>query len=111
MDAAHFRHQAEHARALAKLGDDPLLTQMLLEVACDLDAEAEAIQARASAASSKPESPLAPADRMGLAPVGAFDLTIFVANIPSAGPPPGHEPSIRIVQDAPMHLEDALPRL
>ncbi len=107
MDAAHFRHQAEHARAMAELGDDPLLTQMLLDVARDLDAEADAIQAKAAAASSKPDSPLTPGDRMGLAPAGDFDLTIFVANIPGAAPPRGHNAPIRVVQDAPMHLNDA----
>ena len=109
MDAAHFRHQAEHARAMAKLGDDPLLTQMLLDVACDLDAEADAIQAKASAASRKPDSPLAPGDRLGLAPVGAFDLTIFAANTPGAAPPRGHNAPTRVVQDALMHLNDARP--
>ena len=45
MDAGHFRHQAERARELACSGEDPRLTQMLLEVALDMEAEAEAIEA------------------------------------------------------------------
>jgi hypothetical protein len=96
---------------MAELGDDPLLTQMLLDVASDLDAEADAIQAEASAASNTSASWLEPGDRMGCAQAGAFDLTIFGANIPPAGPPPNREPSIRVVQDAPAHLEGALESL
>lgn len=45
MDANHFRSWAARAREMAKSGDDPRLAEMLLEVARDLDAEAEAIDA------------------------------------------------------------------
>ena len=45
MDARHFRHRAEQARELACSGEDPGLAQMLLEVALDMQAEAEAIEA------------------------------------------------------------------
>jgi hypothetical protein len=35
---------------MARSGEDPRLTQMLLEVALEMDAEAEAIEAQAAAA-------------------------------------------------------------
>lgn len=44
MDAAHFRQRAARARELAQSGDDIRLSRMLLEVALDLDAEAEAME-------------------------------------------------------------------
>jgi hypothetical protein len=45
VDAKHFRKRAARAREMAKSGDDPRLAEMLLEVARDLDAEADAIDA------------------------------------------------------------------
>jgi hypothetical protein len=45
LDASHFRKRAAQARETAQYGDDMRLTQMLIDVACDLDAEAEAIEA------------------------------------------------------------------
>ena len=45
MDATHFRQRAARARELAQSGDDIRLSRMLLDVAADLDAEAEAIEA------------------------------------------------------------------
>jgi len=45
LDAAHFRQRAAHAREMAQSGDDLRLSRMLLEVALDMDAEAEAIEA------------------------------------------------------------------
>lgn len=45
MDATHFRQRAARAREMAQSGDDFRLSRMLLEVALDLDAEAEAIEA------------------------------------------------------------------
>jgi hypothetical protein len=45
LDAAHFRQRAARARELAQSGDDIRLSRMLLDVAIDLDAEAEAIEA------------------------------------------------------------------
>ena len=44
MDAIHFRQRAARARELAQSGDDVRLSRMLLEVASDLDAEAEAME-------------------------------------------------------------------
>ncbi len=44
MDATHFRQRAARARELAQSGDDIRLSRMLLDVALDLDAEAEAIE-------------------------------------------------------------------
>jgi hypothetical protein len=45
LDAAHFRNRATRAREMAQSGDDVQLSRMLLEVALDLDAEAEAMEA------------------------------------------------------------------
>lgn len=45
MDARHFRYRAERARELACSGEDPRLAQMLLQVAFDMEAEAEVIEA------------------------------------------------------------------
>jgi hypothetical protein len=45
LDATHFRLRAARAREMAQSGDDIRLSRMLLEVALDLDAEAEAIEA------------------------------------------------------------------
>jgi hypothetical protein len=45
LDATHFRQRAARAREMAQSGDDVRLSRMLLEVAFDLDAEAEAIEA------------------------------------------------------------------
>ncbi|HVY15453.1 MAG TPA: hypothetical protein VHB27_09500 [Rhodopila sp.] len=45
MDAAHFRAKAKAAREMARGGDDARLAQMLLDLAADLDAEADAIDA------------------------------------------------------------------
>ena len=47
LNASHFRQRAAQARELAKSGDDARLTQMLLEVACDMDAEADLMEAEA----------------------------------------------------------------
>ena len=44
MDAAHFRKRAARAREMAQSGDDVRLSRMLLEVALDLDAEADAME-------------------------------------------------------------------
>ncbi len=45
MDALHFRKRAEQARELARDGEDMRLTQLLLALADDMDAEAEAMDA------------------------------------------------------------------
>nr|WP_294523678.1 hypothetical protein [uncultured Rhodopila sp.] len=45
MDANHFRNRAAKAREMARAGDDARLAEMLLEVALDLEAEADAIEA------------------------------------------------------------------
>jgi hypothetical protein len=44
VDATHFRQRAARAREMAQSGDDIRLSRMLLEVAVDLDAEADAIE-------------------------------------------------------------------
>jgi hypothetical protein len=49
LDATHFRQRAAHAREMAQSGEDLRLSKMLLDVALDLDAEAEAIEAQAAA--------------------------------------------------------------
>jgi hypothetical protein len=45
LEAIHFRLRAAHAREIAQFGDDLRLSRMLLDVALDLDAEAEAMEA------------------------------------------------------------------
>ena len=55
MDAIHFRERAARAREMAQSGDDLRLSRMLLEVALDLDAEAEAIEAGGSTDRRKSE--------------------------------------------------------
>jgi hypothetical protein len=45
LDANHFRSRAAKARALARGVDDALLAKMVVDVAMELDAEAEAIEA------------------------------------------------------------------
>jgi hypothetical protein len=54
LDAAHFRRRAAKAREMAQTGDDLRLSRMLLDVALDLDAEAEAIDAEIMAAPIRP---------------------------------------------------------
>jgi len=49
LDATHFRQRAAHAREMAQSGDDLRLSRMLLEVALDMDAEAEAMEASSAA--------------------------------------------------------------
>ncbi|MEA2742787.1 MAG: hypothetical protein QOG25_1158, partial [Acetobacteraceae bacterium] len=43
MNASHFRQRAARAREMAQFGDDIRISQMLLEVAQEMDAEAETI--------------------------------------------------------------------
>jgi hypothetical protein len=45
MDALHFRKRAQQAREQARDGEDMRLTQLLLAMADDMDAEAEAMDA------------------------------------------------------------------
>lgn len=45
MNASHFRQRAARAREMAQFGDDIRISQMLLEVAQEMDAEAETIEA------------------------------------------------------------------
>ena len=54
MDAIHFRQKAANAREMAQSGDDIRLSRMLLEVALDFDAEAEAIEAWDAKGGSNP---------------------------------------------------------
>ena len=53
MNASYFRQRAAIARELAQAGDDRRLAQMLLELAIDLDAEAEAIEAEQASAEDR----------------------------------------------------------
>jgi hypothetical protein len=50
LDASHFRKRAAIARELAQTGEDVRLTQMLLELAADLDAEADTMEAEQAGA-------------------------------------------------------------
>jgi hypothetical protein len=56
LDATHFRQRAARARELAQSGDDVRLSRMLLDVASDLDAEAEAIEAETMTRRDGPHS-------------------------------------------------------
>ena len=47
MDALHFRTRAAKARIMAKNGDDVQLSRMLLDLADELDAEADLMEAEA----------------------------------------------------------------
>jgi hypothetical protein len=62
LDATHFRLKAARAREMAQSGDDIRLSRMLLEVALDLDAEAEAMEAGAIA------------DRRGFRQIGGSEI-------------------------------------
>ncbi len=55
MDAIHFRNRAARARDMARAGEDALLSQMLLEVANDLEAEADEIEAEGAARQDLPD--------------------------------------------------------
>ncbi|MFL5256716.1 MAG: hypothetical protein ACJ8AI_28240 [Rhodopila sp.] len=50
MDASHFRRRAAIARELALTGEDVRLAQMLMELAADLDAEADTMEAEQAGA-------------------------------------------------------------
>ncbi len=54
LDATHFREQAARAREMAQKGDDIRLARMLLDVASDFDAEADAIEAQTATKHSRP---------------------------------------------------------
>ena len=45
LDASHFRHRASRAREMSQLEDDSRLSRILLKVAENLDAEADAMEA------------------------------------------------------------------
>jgi hypothetical protein len=53
LNASHFRQRAVIARELAQAGEDRRLAQMLLELAIDLDAEADAIEAEQARAEDR----------------------------------------------------------
>ena len=78
MDASHFRKRAAIARELAQSGDDVRLAQMLMELAVDLEAEANAIEAeQARADAQRPKQVDTPTP--GLAtrrPAQVIDLTL-----------------------------------
>ena len=48
MDALHFRTRAAKARMMAENGDDVRISRMLLDVADELDAEADLMEAEAA---------------------------------------------------------------
>jgi hypothetical protein len=93
LDAAHFRQRAAHAREMAQSGEDFRLAVMLLDVAIDLDAEAEAIEAEAAQQRHRPNWAglqaatlhSAPANGDGI-PVQFVDTTSGGATLGSACP-------------------------
>ncbi len=79
MKARHFRLKAAEAREMSKSGEDPILARMLLDVAHDLEAEADLIDAEHLALSGGSPKPLpASAWRNGSDPA-----------VPANGPPEG----------------------
>jgi len=92
LDATHFRFRAARAREMAQSGDDVRLSQMLLEVALDLDAEAEAIEAKEATAPTlerRATRRQRPADIQGAfvhPPENESDTTpIWITNLSSGG--------------------------
>ena len=88
MDANHFRQRAAHAREMATSGEDPRLSQMLLEVARELDVEADSIEAEVATErrqfSRQPGQELA-GKLIGLADTGGTPQTVQVINISRGG--------------------------
>jgi hypothetical protein len=116
LDATHFRNRAARARELAKAGEDPRLAQMLLEVAVDLDAEAEAIDAeQRDAARLRPEPALgavlsAVDGAVGILPVQIIDISLSGAKFRA---PDWHDPGSSVVLQFPtlgLHLEGTIVR-
>jgi hypothetical protein len=110
LDATHFRQRAARAREMAQSGDDIRLSRMLLEVALDLEAEAEAIEA-AGVAERRGFPRLRPPRIEGalLRTVGpdADTRAVSIVNLSVGGakarvdrPPP---PGTRIILELPSH--------
>ncbi len=88
MDANHFRQRAAHARQMAMSGEDPRLSQMLLEVARELDVEADSIEAEVATErrkfSRQPGQELA-GTLIGSAEAGGSRQAVQVINISRGG--------------------------
>jgi hypothetical protein len=54
LDALHFRNSAKRARIMAQNGDDLRISRMLLQLADELDAEADLIEAEAQTTAGVP---------------------------------------------------------
>lgn len=91
MDAIRFRDRAAKAREMAKSGDDVRLSRMLLDVARDLDAEAEAIDSETRVRISKSELPgpfglreralLAATNDTAIVPIQIIAKALFMSEI------------------------------
>jgi hypothetical protein len=66
LDALHFRKSAARARIMAQNGDDVRISRMLLQLADEMDAEADLIEAEAQAQAGMPD-PTPPFDSPGAA--------------------------------------------
>src|SRR3954469_25451022 len=78
LDALHFRKRAAIARELAQAGEDLRLAQMLMELAIELEAEADAIEAeQASTGGPRAQQADAPIPGSGeRRPAQIIDLTL-----------------------------------
>lgn len=88
MDANHFRQRAAHAREIATSGEDPRLSQMLLEVARELDVEADSIEAEV--ATERRQFSRQPGQQLtgtvtGLADTGSVPQAVQVIDISRGG--------------------------
>lgn len=88
LDATQFRQHAARAREMAKSGDDIRLSRMLLDVAHELDAEADLMETEAPSA----RPPMAARTRVpdgdaDIVPVEIIDRAIFgKKSRPDGGP-------------------------
>lgn len=116
MDATHFRLRAAHAREMARSGDDLRLSRMLLDVARELDAEAEAMEAEAPTGRIPSATPPAfQKTRLhatdggaDLVPVEIIDLAIRGVKIRADGQS-GQDAALKPdVREYALHLEDMI---
>ena len=108
MNAEHFRERAARAREMAQFGDDLRIAQMLLEVARDMDAEADSIESgqpneqRRSPRFSPSEAYRAQlrqvSDDATARPVQVINLSLGGANLRCTR---SHTPGTRVVLEIP----------
>jgi PilZ domain len=121
LDAIHFRQRAADAREMAKSGDDIRLSQMLLEVAVDLEAEAEAIEAAETEEPKSFSSPRPPTIDGAVLHTGGSDTDarpVQIVGLSAGGarvridqaPPPGSKVMLELPTHA-LHLDGTVLRV